>query len=229
MFVGHLAVALGAKSMAPRVPLGWLVAASYGLDLLWPIFLIIGMEQIRVDAGNTAFTPLAFDNYPWSHSLAMAAVWGVLAAVLAAFRFRVPHVGMVVGLTLISHWVLDFITHRPDLPLWPNGPKVGVGLWNSVPGTLLVEGALFIVAIALYRRAFPPRDGIGRWAFVALIAFTGLIWLSGPWSPPPPTASAVEMVALAMWIFPVWAAWIERHRTAFRSQPVRGCCSRTSL
>ncbi len=212
MFVGHLAVALGVKSMAPRIPLGWLVAMSFGLDLLWPIFLLIGIEYVRIDPGNTAFTPLAFDHYPWSHSLAMVLVWAALASALAAFRLKTSQAATIVGLTLISHWLLDFMTHRPDMPIWPNGPKGGMGLWNSVPGTLLVEGTLFAMAIVAYQRTFAARDRIGRWAFAGLVAFTGLIWLSGPWSPPPPNPSAVGAVALAMWIFPVWAAWIERHR-----------------
>jgi hypothetical protein len=82
MFVGHLAVAFGVKSMTPRIPLGWLVAASFGLDLLWPVFLLVGIENVRIDPGNTALTPLAFDNYPWSHSLAMVLVWAGLAAAL---------------------------------------------------------------------------------------------------------------------------------------------------
>ena len=70
MFVGHLAVALGAKRAAPRVPLAVLVAAAFALDLLWPLMLLAGIESVRIDPGNTAFTPLAFDHYPWSHSLA---------------------------------------------------------------------------------------------------------------------------------------------------------------
>ena len=198
--------------MAPRIPLGWLVGASYGLDLLWPVFLLSGIEHVRVDPGNTAFTPLAFDFYPWSHSLAMAGIWGAVLAVLARVRMKSAHSGIVLGFVLVSHWVLDFITHRQDLPLWPDGPAVGMGLWNSVGATIIVEGAFFAAAIAAYCRMFTPLDGIGRWAFVALIAFTGTIWISGPWSPPPPNAAAVGAVALAMWIFPLWGAWIDRHR-----------------
>jgi membrane-bound metal-dependent hydrolase YbcI (DUF457 family) len=211
MFVGHLGVAFGAKAVAPRIPLGWLVAASYGLDLLWTVFLIIGAERVRVDPGNTLFTPLAFDHYPWSHSLAMAIVWGALATLVASF-FLKSRATTVVGFVVVSHWLLDFITHRPDLPLWPAGPLVGIGLWNSIVGTLLVEGLLFAIAIAAYCRAVPARDRLGRWALVALITFTGVIWVSGPFSPPPPNASMVGTVAFAMWLFPLWATWIERHR-----------------
>jgi len=211
MFVGHLAAALGAKRLEPRVSLGALVAAAFGLDLLWPAFLLLGVEHVRVDPGNTAFTPLAFDSYPWSHSLAAALLWGAVAAVamggVDGIRPRI-----LIAAAVVSHWVLDFITHRPDLPLWPGGPEVGLGLWNSIPGTILVEGTLFIIAIEVYRRAFKARDRVGRWSFWALIVLTSAIWLSGPWSPPPPSASAIAVVGLAMWLFPLWAFWIERHR-----------------
>ena len=211
MFVGHLAVALGGKKLEPRLSLGVLVAAAFGLDLLWPAFLLLGVEHVRVDPGNTAFTPLAFDSYPWSHSLAAALLWGAVAAVaiggLDGLRPRI-----LVAAAVVSHWVLDFMTHRPDLPLWPGGPQVGLGLWNSIPGTILVEGTLFIIAIEVYRRAFQARDRVGRWSFWGLIGLTTAIWISGPWSPPPPSASAIAVVGLAMWLFPLWALWIERHR-----------------
>ena len=211
MFVGHLAAALGAKRLEPRLSLGVLVAAAFGLDLLWPAFLLLGVEHVRVDPGNTAFTPLAFDSYPWSHSLAAALLWGAVAAVaiggLDGLRPRI-----LIATAVVSHWVLDFITHRPDLPLWPGGPQVGLGLWNSIPGTILVAGTLFVIAIVVYRRAFTARDRVGRWSFWGLIGLTTAIWISGPWSPPPPSASAIAVVGLAMWLLPLWALWIERHR-----------------
>ena len=214
MFVGHLAVALGAKRAAARVPLGALVAASFGLDLLWPIFLLAGLETVRVDPGNTAFTPLAFEHYPWTHSLVMAIAWGAAAGLAASIWLRNRTAGVVIGATVVSHWILDFVTHRPDLPLWPGSAVFGLSLWQSIPATLMLEGALYATAIELYRRRFRDRDRVGRWAFWSLVAFTTAIWLSGPWSPPPPDWRPVAVVALALWLFPLWAAWIERHRTA---------------
>ena len=205
MFAGHLAVALGAKAAKPRVPLGALVAASFGLDLLWPVFLLAGAEWVRVEPGNTAFTPLAFDHYPWTHSLVMALAWGGVAGLATSWRLRSASAGFLIGAIVVSHWVLDFVTHRPDLPLWPGGPKWGLGLWDSVPGTLLVEGALFVVGVELYRRVFKARDSSGRWSFWALVMLTLVIWLSGPWSPLPPSATSVAVVVLALWIFPIWA------------------------
>ena len=213
MFVGHLAVSLTVKAFEPRASLGALVAASFGLDLLWPILVLVGIETVSVAPGATAFTPLTFDSYPWSHSLLMACIWGAAAGCLMYWTSKSPRVAVLVGMVVLSHWLLDFATHRADLPLWPNGPKYGMGLWNSIPGTIIVEGGLFVAAIAMYIRAFKPCDAVGKWAFRALVSLTGVIWITQPWSPPPPSSNAVVVVALAMFAFPFWAAWIDRHRS----------------
>ena len=207
-----MAAALGARTIAPRASLGVFVAAAFGLDLLWPIFLLTGLERVRIEPGNTAFTPLAFDHYPWSHSLLMAVVWALIAGACAPTQANAARTRLVIGLTVLSHWVLDFVTHRPDLPLWPEGPRLGLGLWNSVPGTLIVEGALFLVAIVLYARVVPARDAVGVWSLWSLVVFTGAIWMSGPWGPPPPSVSALTVAALALFLLPIWGSWIERHR-----------------
>ena len=212
MFVGHLAVSFGAKAVEPKAPLGALVAASFGLDLLWPLLLLTGLEVVQVAPGNTVFTPLAFESYPWSHSLLMALVWGVAGGGVTYVALKTPRVAALVGMVVVSHWVLDFVTHRPDLPLWPGGPKVGLGLWNSVPATFLLEGGFFLAAIAFYARTAKARDRTGRWALWTLVAFSGMVWVSQPWSPPAPSATAVAGAALAFWILPVWAHWIDRRR-----------------
>ena len=118
MFVGHLAVSFGAKAVEPKAPLGALVAASFALDLLWPLLLLTGLEVVQVAPGNTAFTPLAFESYPWSHSLLMALVWGVAGGGVTYVALKTPRAAALVGMVVVSHWVLDFVTHRPDLPLW---------------------------------------------------------------------------------------------------------------
>jgi len=106
--------------------------------------------------------------------------------------------------------VLDWVTHRPDLPLWPGGPEVGIGLWNSVPGTLIVEGFLLALGVfAIYRMV-----GVGRGGHVALwslVLLTGGIWASQPWAPPAPNPTAVAGVTLTLWLLPFWGIWIERH------------------
>src|SRR6266702_1654805 len=139
MFLGHFAVALAAKRAAPRTSLGTLLSAALWLDLLWPVLILFGTEQVRIDPGNTAFTPLDFESYPWSHGLLPVLGWSVAAAVFYRARTGYRRGAAVVGFLVFSHWVLDFVTHRPDLPLWPDGPRVGLGLWGSVAATLAVE------------------------------------------------------------------------------------------
>ncbi|HKQ60400.1 MAG TPA: metal-dependent hydrolase [Candidatus Polarisedimenticolaceae bacterium] len=212
MFVGHTAVAFAVKARAPRASLGVYVAAAYALDLLWPIFLALGIERVRIDPDNTRFTPLAFDSYPWTHSLAMAIVWGFLAALAARKLDREAR--LWVFLLVVSHWVLDFVSHRPDMPLWPGrSPLLGLGLWNSIAATLAVEGAMFAAGVAMYvraTRASDRRGSVGLWLFVALQL---LLWASQPWSPPPPGVGTLVAFGFAAWLFPLWAAWFDRHRT----------------
>lgn len=212
MFVGHLAVALGAKKVEPRVPLSAGVAAAFGLDLLWPVLLLLGVERVRIEPRGTGFTGLAFESYPWSHSLLLALAWGALTAGVARTVLGALRPALVLGVLVASHWVLDLVTHAPDLALWPGGPLVGLGLWRSVPGTLVVEGLLFAAGIAAYLSVSRPVDGIGRWSLRALLGFCGLVWISQPWAPPPPSVTALAWTGIALWILVPWAHWAERHR-----------------
>lgn len=214
MFAGHAALALASRSKAPEMSLGALVAASFGLDLVWPLFVIAGLERVSVDPGNTAFTPLDFESYPWTHSLLLSLAWALAGGLVAWIVTRSRRGSMIVAALVLSHWVLDLLTHRPDLPLWPGdgAPMAGLGLWNSIPATLLVEGTLFVASAWYYVRTTRAIDRVGSismWAFLALI---GGIWAGGPFSPPPPSGSAVAIVALAVWLFPLWAWWFDRHR-----------------
>jgi hypothetical protein len=212
VFVGHLAVALGAKKFEPTIPLGVAVAAAFGLDLLWPLLLLAGLEVVHVNPNDTAFTPLAFDSYPWSHSLLMVVAWSVLAAAAGRRFLGSSRVAGVIGLLVLSHWALDFITHRPDLPLWPDGPVVGLGLWNSVGGTIAVEGAALGAGAFLYLSATSPKDRIGSLGFYSLLALCTVIWVTQPWAPVPPSATAVGWGALILWLLPPWSHWVEKHR-----------------
>jgi hypothetical protein len=212
MFVGHLAVALAAKKAEPKLPLPALVAATFGLDLLWPIFLLMGIETVRIDPAATPFTPLDFVSYPWSHSLLLALGWGAVAAWLAS-RSGTGRMGAIIGAVVVSHWLLDVASHRPDMPVWPGGPMLGLGLWYSVPATIVVEGALLAIGLALYVRAAPARDRMGHVALWSFVLVTSAIWLSGPFSPPPPSVQAIAVVGVAgAAVLVLWAWWIERHR-----------------
>jgi len=215
MFVGHAALAFAAKRKEPRVSLAALLVATYALDLIWPALVLLGVEHVRIAPGITAFTPLDFESYPWSHSLLMAVVWGVVGASVVYLVRRRGGAALIVGALVVSHWVLDLIVHPPDLPLWPgaSSPLVGLGLWNSIPGTLLLEGALFAGGVALYLRGSRAKDRVGSIALSSLLVLLVLAWISGPFSAPPPSATAVAVVGLAFGVLIVpWAVWVERHR-----------------
>jgi len=213
MFIGHFAVALGAKRLAPRASLGTLVAAAQLIDLVWPILILAGVEVVRVDPGNTAYTPLDFVSYPFTHGGTSVLLWAAAlgAAYFARRRYRAG--AWVVAGLVVSHWLLDALTHRPDLPLWPgDAPKVGLGLWHSIPATFAVEGALFLAGVLIYLRATRARDAVGRWGLAALLVVYAAIWIAQPWSPPPPSVAAVGWVGLASAAFLAWGAWVDHHR-----------------
>lgn len=213
MFVGHTAVALAAKRAAPEVSLGWLVAAAFTLDLLWPLFLLAGIERVSVVPGATAFNPLVFDSYPWSHSLVLACVWGAGLAAIARTRGVAAGAAWLLAALVVSHWVLDVVSHAPDMPLWPGrSPKLGLGLWNSIPATLLVEGAMFAAGIWIYLRTTRAVDRTGVYALWSFLVVSAIVWAAGPWSAPPPSPQALAWFALAGWLLIAWVWWADRHR-----------------
>lgn len=213
MFIGHYAVALGAKKAAPTLKLGTLFLAAQFLDVLWPIFLLLGIEHARIDPGNTAFTPFDFYDYPISHSLLTSIGWSVLIGGIYFAVRRNWRGTLVIGLAVFSHWLLDFFSHRPDLPIAPGmNTFFGLGLWNSVIGTIVVEGFAFLVGLYLYVRTTKAIDRIGTYAFWGLIALIVLSYIANIVSPPPPDMHAVAIAGLAQWLIILWAYWIDRHR-----------------
>ncbi len=211
MFVGHLAVALAAKRAAPAVNLGWLMAAVIALDLVWPFFVIAGIERVRIAPGATAVTPIIFDHYPWSHSLVMSVGWGLALAGVARWRQIPVSASWLLAVLVVSHWVLDFASHVPDMPLWPGtSPRFGLGLWRSIALTFAVEGAMWLAGIVIYLRMAQPRDWKARLAFWSLVAVTTIMWASGPWSSPPPNADVLGWFALIGWVVVPWAALADR-------------------
>jgi hypothetical protein len=215
VFIGHAAVGFASKAGAPRASLGWLFAAPFLLDFLWPVFLLLGIEHVSIERGPNPFLNFSFDSYPWSHSLAMAVGWALLYGALAHFFTRSAAVGWVSSLGVVSHWVCDAIVHRPDLPLWPGSSIfVGMGLWNSAPGTLAVEIPMFAAGVWLYAKATRPKDAVGRWALAALVAVLLFFYAGAAFGPPPPSVAAVAIGTLALLVFVPWAVWIDRHREA---------------
>jgi membrane-bound metal-dependent hydrolase YbcI (DUF457 family) len=216
VFIGHYALAFAAKRVAPRASLGTLVAAAQFLDLLWPILLIVHVEQVAPGTGY--FTALRFTHYPWSHSLAMALIWAVLGASVYGAARHDRTGAIVVGVLVVSHWLLDLVVHEPDLPLYPGGSaRLGLALWDFPVATVVVEGIMFVAGVGLYVAGTRPRDSTGRYVWWSFVAFLVLIYLASLGGPPPRNLAAVGWVSLLLWITPVWAWWADAHRT-----PVRG-------
>ena len=213
MFIGHFAVAFAAKRTAPAASLGTLILAAQFLDGLWPVFLLLGIERVEIRPGDTAFTPLNFVHYPISHSFAMTLVWAALFALGYAWFARNVRVALVAAVLVASHWVLDWLTHRPDLPLYPgDSDPVGLGLWNSVPATLGIESLMFVAGLAVYLKATRARNRTGTLGLWALIAFLLVAYLGAAFGPPPPDVRALAWTALAGWLFVAWGYWIDRNR-----------------
>ncbi len=214
MFIGHFAVGFGAKKAAPEVSLGTLFLCAQLADLIWPNLVLLGIERFEIKPGITRVTPLDFTHYPYSHSLVAALVWAVLAslAYLAVKRGRVQ-AAVTVGVLVASHWVLDVISHRPDMPLTLSSEtRIGLGLWNSLGATIAVEFILFVVGLALYLSVTTPKDNIGRYGLAGLIAFLLVINILNLFGPPPPSVNAVAWSAQAVWLLVAWGYWIDRHR-----------------
>ena len=213
MFIGHFALGFAAKRAIPWLPLAVLFAAAQLADIIWPFLVATGIEQVRIEPGVTAFTPLEFVWYPYSHSLLFLTIWGLLfGAVCAAIVGNRRALPWILAL-VVSHWVLDWITHGPDMPLYPDSARFGLGLWNSIAGTILVETALFAAGVWIYIRSTRARDRIGSVGLAALIVFLLAAYV-GSLSGPPPSVTALVVVSIAgAAIIVSWAWWFDRHRT----------------
>ncbi len=211
MFIGHYGVALAAKKVAPKASLGSLFFAAQFVDLLWPVFLLVGLEKVRIDPGNTAMTNLDFYHYPYTHSLLGAFLFAFLVGVFY-FRFSRYKTGAIVlGLLVISHWGLDALSHRPDLPLYPGSEIfIGLGLWNSVIASIIIELAIFGAGVMVYLGQIGARGGKAGYGFWALVALLLVLWVGSIFGPPPPDVNTLAISALLLWLLIPWAIWLEK-------------------
>jgi membrane-bound metal-dependent hydrolase YbcI (DUF457 family) len=214
VFIGHFAVGFAAKKFAPGASLTALVFAPLFADILWPVLVAVGAERVRIAPGDTAYTPLEFLSYPWSHSLLMLIVWGALLGAYFRKRQDGARIALVIAALVVSHWILDWVTHRPDMPLYPGGPRYGLGLWNNVMWTMIVEIAMLVAGFSVYANVTRAKDGIGKWAFRALFGFLMGFYVWDSLDPSaPPSVTAIWISALiATAVMLGWMALIERHR-----------------
>jgi len=213
MFIGHFGAGLVGKKLAPELNLGALFLACQLPDLIWPVFVLLGIEHVSVDYSATLVTPLNFSFYPYSHSLVASLFYSVIAGLIVWRLLRSAKAAIVLGAIVFSHWILDFITHRPDLPIFLNGEKFGLGLWNSLWGTLLVEVGIFVLGIVLYVKASPAMNRKRKLIFWSAIAFMSVIYMGnvfGPKAPLEAPPAAIAAPALAMWLFVIWAYYADR-------------------
>jgi hypothetical protein len=218
VFLGHFAVAFAAKKAAPDVSLGTLFIAAQLADLLWPVFFLLGLETFEIRPGITAATPLEFTHYPYSHSLIALLGWsaalGGVYVLLGRGRMKAA---LVIASVVMSHWLLDVVAHRPDMPVTISGAeRLGLGLWNSIPATLAVESALFAVGLILYTRTTHAVDRAGRLGLWVLVGLLIAIFAGATLGPPPQSKMAVPAAGFAMWLLVAFAYWIDRHRSPAR-------------
>jgi len=207
-------MALAAKRVSSRESLGATVMAAQWVDLLWPILLLLGLEQVRIVPGLMRANSLDFVSYPISHSLLLVLLWGLAGGGVYLLVTRRARGAALMGALIVSHWLLDLPVHRPDLPLWPGSAiELGGGLWDSLAATLALEFGLLGAGLFLYLRATRPKDRVGRWGLWSMVGLLVLFYLSS-FSGPPPSESVLAVGGLFLWLFIPWAHWVDRHRTS---------------
>jgi hypothetical protein len=205
MFIGHYGLAMAAKRLAPGKSLGWNFIAAQLLDILWAPAVLLGIEHVRIVPGVMPASSLDFYDYPWTHGLAMAAVW-------SWFFYRVTK-SRLLGMLVFSHWVLDYFVHGPDLPLYRGGPKVGLGLWNFRAGTVVVESALVIAGLAIYLNCTRAKNGLGRFGMMVFTLLLIVIEIGNVYGPAPPSVKSMAISGeIAYLAFAGIAAWLDRLR-----------------
>jgi hypothetical protein len=213
MFIGHFGTGLAAKKLDSKISLGTLFLAAQFIDLLWPILLLLGIEKVIIEPGNTSFTPLNFISYPYSHSLFGVLIWSLLFGSIYYLNRKNIKSALLLAALVMSHWILDLITHRPDLLIIPLGDiKVGLGLWNSVIFTMLIEVSIFGVGAYLYISCTKAENKKGKIGLWSLLVFLVVIYLMNIFGSPPPSEKAIAVVGLFQWLLVGWAYWIDKNR-----------------
>lgn len=216
MFVGHYGVSFAAKSLEKTIPLWVLFLAVQLLDVFWSAFVLLGIERVRIVPGITASNPLDLYYMPYTHSLVAVVLWSLGAYVAYRLLRRVGashRAALLVAVAVFSHWVLDFVVHRPDLPLYDDAVKVGLGLWNYRAVAFLLEIAVLFGGMALYLRSTTATSALGRLGMpvfgVVMLLVQAVVFFGAP----PRTEWAAAVLALVFYVgFAAAAGWLERRR-----------------
>jgi hypothetical protein len=205
LFTGHYSVSFASKVADKRIPLWLLFIAVQFIDVLWSIFVLLGIEKVRIVPGITASNALDLYYMPYTHSLFGALCWSALAYVVCQLvpSLRGRRIGLILAAAVFSHWILDLIVHRPDLALYDSVGKMGFGLWNYRGAAFALEMTLlFGGAALLYRTAVHRGRLIGFVIFLAALQIFGTFFF-----PPPPSDHAAATTALVSYIVLALAAW----------------------
>jgi len=213
MFIGHFGAGFAGKKFSKSLSLGTYFMAAQWIDLIWPILLLLGIEKAEIKPGVSAVTPLDFTYYPFTHSLFGVIVWGVLFAIVYFLIRKKLKNALILGALVVSHWFLDLLVHIPDLPIFPGfSLKVGLGIWNSLPATIIVEVIIFAVGVYLYFKATKAKNKLGLYSLIGLIVFLIVMYISNLVGPPPPSIEAIGIVGNAQWLIILWGYWIDKNR-----------------
>jgi hypothetical protein len=220
MFIGHYGAGFAARKINftetesyAKPSLGTYFLAAQFLDILWPVFIALGLEKVSLDQSGKPFQTLHFNYYPFSHSLLATIIWAALfGLVYFVFRKNVKY-SILLALVAISHWVLDLISHFPDLQLSPGiSFKVGFGLWNSLALTIIVEGLIFVIGAYLYIASTKAKNKRGYIVLWTLLFFLSLTYVMDIIGPPPPSITALTISGFSQWLIIAWGYWIDRNR-----------------
>jgi hypothetical protein len=215
MFIGHYGPSFAIKAIRPAIPLWLLFMAVQLVDVAWAVLVLLGIEKVRIVPGITASNPLDLYYMPYTHSLAAAVLWAVAAIVLCKFLpgVRTWSAAAWIGLAVLSHWVLDWLVHRPDLPLYDDTMKVGLGMWNYPAIALLLEALLLFGGMIMYLRRTKAVNAIGRFGppifGILMLAIQCYVFFG----PPPISPGAAAITALVAYVaFAAVAQWLGRQR-----------------
>lgn len=212
MFIGHFGIGLAGKKAGKEISLGTLIMASQWLDLIWPLLVLLNIETVKVNPGDTKMTPLSFISYPYSHSLFFVIIWGILFGGIYYTVKRNIKNSIILGVLVISHWLLDLFVHRLDLPLYPGSGFCGFGMWNYPLLEIPFEIVIFIIGVFLYLNFTKSKDKIGFFSFWSLIIVLTGIHFINLFGTPPPDTNSIAYAGLGIWLFVIWGYWIDKHR-----------------
>ncbi len=213
MFIGHFGAGFAGKKFSKSASLGTYFMAAQWVDLIWPILVLLGIEKVAIEPGISSVTPLDFTYYPFTHSLFGVLIWALLFGFVYFLIKKNSRAAIILGLLVLSHWVLDLFVHVPDLPIFPGLEiKVGLGLWNSFAATLILEGLVFAVGLFLYLKSTKAKNKTGTFALWGLVVFLVAIYISNLFGPPPQSTEAIGIVGNAQWLIVLWGYWIDKNR-----------------